>query len=486
MRIYTTSLATETNTFSPIPTARADFIDATPSRCGPERPALTAAHAWVLHRRAAAEGLTVIEGPHHWAEPAGLIARAAYESLRDDLLNALRAALPVDAVVLGLHGAMAAHGYDDCEGDILRRARALVGPDVPIAAELDPHCHLTQVMAESADLLICYKEFPHTDSVERAEELVALTLRTARREIRPRLSLHDCRTIASFPTSRQPMRGFVDGIKRLENQGGVLSISVVHSFPYADMPELGAKILVITDDRQDEGDRLARDLGRRLIAIRAQTQPPHLTPDEAIDRALASTDPRPVVVADPADNPGGGAPADSTVILRRLVERGIENAALAPLFDPMAVRLCFAAGEGARLPLRIGGKTSPASGHPLDAEVEITKLVRDATQTVVGGTGSIGDAAAVRIGGVSVVLTSYRNQAWGTDLFSNLGIDPLRQKLLVVKSTNHFFAAFAPIAAEVLYADSGGALPRDYRQIPYQRVRRPIWPLDEGAGLDGE
>lgn len=481
MRVFTAGLATEINTFSPIPTDLQTFKDGLYARPGehPDEPALFSGPILALRKRARRGELVLIEGTYASAQPAGTTSRAAYETLRDEILGQLKSALPVDAVALGLHGAMVAHGYDDCEGDILARVRALVGPRVVVGAELDPHCHMTDAKVKNATVLVCFKEFPHTDFLERGEELVELCLRAARGEVRPHMAVYDVRMIAMFPTSRQPMRGFVDKIMGLEGKDGVLSISVAHGFPYADVPEVGAKVVVVTDDRPELGARLAESLGRELYAMRGKTAPPYLTADEAIARALANNQAKPVVLADPTDNAGGGAPSDSTVLLRRLVERGVEGAAVAPLWDPIAVRFCFAAGEGARLKLRFGGKTAPSSGAPIDAEVEILKTVRNAHQTFGASRVSLGDAAAVRLGGVEVVLVTSRGQAFGPDLFSNLGIDPRAKRIVVVKSTNHFYAGFAPIAAEVLYVDTGGPIPRDPRAVPYTRIRRPIWPLDD-------
>jgi microcystin degradation protein MlrC len=480
MRIFTASLATETNTFAPIPTDLRSFREAGLFSPGthPEGPTLTTSPLWVLRQRAAAEGLHVIEGTCAWAEPAGTVARAAYEELRDRILRELDAALPVDAVALGLHGAMVAHGYDDCEGDLLARVRKRVGQAVPIGAELDPHCHMTERMVEAADLLICYKEFPHTDFVERAEEVVDLTLRTASGEIRPRMSLFDCRMIGSFPTSREPMRSFVDEIKALEGNDGILSISIAHGFPYGDVPGMGTKVLVVTDGHAELGALMVRELGERLFAMREQTAPPFLGVDEGIDRTLG-IEGGPVVIADPSDNPGGGAPSDATAILRRLLERRIENAAIGPIWDPVAVQFCMAAGEGARLALRFAGKTGPASGQPIDAEVEIRRAVSGAVQTFGQSVVDMGDCAAIRVGGIDVVLTTRRRQALGNDLFGNLGIDLATKKIVVVKSTNHFYASFAPIAKEVLYVDSGGPLPRDLRTLAFRKIERPKWPFDE-------
>ena len=539
MRIFAASIGTETNTFAPIPTALESFHESfyAPPGQHPDDAKLCTAPLWVARRRARSEGWTLVEGSCSFAEPAGLVSRAAYEELRDEVLGQLRAAMPLDGVVLGLHGAMVADGYDDCEGDLIARVREIVGASVPIGVELDPHCHMTQKRVKNATLIICFKEFPHTDFVARGEEVVELTLQAARGRITPVMSLVDCRMIGSFPTTLQPMRGFVDKISALEGKDGVLSISIAHCFPYADVPEMGARILVVTNNRKAAGDKLARELADEFFAMRGKTTPDFHTPDEMIDivlserggdmsdagppqgakapsglepaapslleqawtgdRGEASREPRParprephavgdrggdnrpVVVADPSDNPGGGAPGDSTVILRRLIERGVQGAALAPIWDPMAVRLCFMAGLGGKLKLRFGGKTAPTSGQPIDALVTVTKLVRDAFQTFVDAKMPLGDCAAISFDGIEVVLITKRTQALGTDLFTGMGVDIAGKRIVVVKSTNHFHAAFAQHASRVLYCDSGGPIPRDHRTVPYTRVQRPIWPLDE-------
>ncbi len=481
MHIFAAALSTESNTFSPIPTDLESFTGNRYFRPGehPDHPTNTSSAVLVVaRRRAAGEGATLIEGTVTGAAPSGTTSRGAYETLRDEILGQLRAALPVDVVALGLHGAMVAHGYDDCEGDLLARARALAGPNAAIGATLDPHCHMTPAMLTAADVLICYKEFPHTDFVERAEELVTLLTATARGQIRPAMSTWDCRMIDSFMTSRQPIRGFVDRMTALEGKDGVLSISIVHGFSAADVPHMGAKMLVVTDGRREQGEHLARDLGQELFALRGQGTPRHLSPDEGIDRAVAAAA-GPIILADRWDNPGGGVAGDSTVILRRMLERGITNAAIGALWDPIAVRFCHAAGEGAKLQLRFGGKAASTSGMPIDAEVEVTRVVRDATQNFASSIVSLGDAAAIRLNGIDVVLETKRAQTFDPSLFRNLGIEPADRRLVVVKSSNHFHAGFAPIAKEIHYIDAGGPYPSDPRKVPYKRIPRPIWPIDD-------
>ena len=183
--------------------------------------------------------------------------------MRDEILAQLQAAMPLDGVLLGLHGAMVAHGYDDVEGDIIERVRAIVGPGCVIGVELDPHCHLTLKRVRLADVIVCYKEFPHTDVVERAEDLLELVLGTLRGKIKPVMSLYDCRQISSYPTTLPLMRAFVDRIKAMEGKDGILSISIVHCFPYADVPELASRVLVVTDDDKAEGRRAGNNSSAR-------------------------------------------------------------------------------------------------------------------------------------------------------------------------------------------------------------------------------
>lgn len=479
MRLFTAALALEANTFSPLPTSYEAFIEKLyfPPGTHPKEPRHQTGAVWAARDRKATFGYTLIEGSCFAAQPGGTCNRGAYEHMRDEILGQLKAALPVDGVVLALHGAMVAQGYDDPEGDLLERVRALA-PKAIIGVEYDPHCHLTEKRVRLADISILYKEYPHTDFVERGLEVVDLVVRTLRGEVRPVSSLWDCRVIASFPTTVQPMRGFVDRMTALEGKDGVLSVSAGHCFPYGDVPECGARMLVVTDNAKAHGDKLAQRLGEEFATIAETSAPPFLSVDEAISAALALPG-KPVVIADTTDNAGGGAASDNTTFLRHLIKRGVKDSAVGPIWDPIAVRLAFDAGPGAKLPFRFGGKVAATSGQPIDADVEVIACVKNAHQTFAGAHAPLGDAASIRTKqGVSAVLISTRSQGMGHDLFSNLGIDPRAQKILVVKSNQHFYASFSQIAAKVLYADGDGPLPRDYRKLPWAKVKRPIWPLD--------
>ena len=266
MRLFAASLATETNTFSPIPTSRSSFEHDFYALAGkhPDEPKLCTAPLLVARRRATAEGFTLIEGSSFWTEPSGTVTKAAFEDMRDEILGQLEVALPVDGVLMGFHGAFVAAGYDDAEGDMLERVRALVGPDVVIGCEYDPHSHQTEKRVRLADVSVLFKEYPHVDFMERGEELVTLVLRTIRGEIRPVVSLYDPRLWDFYPTTTEPMRSFVDRIKALEGKDGVLSVSIAHGFQHADVPDMGTRVLVYTDNRKAEGDTLAARLGQEL------------------------------------------------------------------------------------------------------------------------------------------------------------------------------------------------------------------------------
>jgi len=486
MRVFTAALATETNTFAPFPTGLASFKDREyfPAGQHPSHITGSAGPLWALREVSAAKGWTVIEGLVASAQPGGTTTRQAYETLRDELLADLRAALPVDMALIGLHGAMVAEGYDDCEGDLLERVRALVGPQAVVGAEIDPHNHLSAAMVQHADVLVSFKEYPHTDALERGRELVALCEATALRRIRPVAAVVDCRMVVPFHTTRQPARGLVDRIQAMEGRDGVLSISLTHGFSLGDVPDMGTKVLVYCDALAShsaglaQAQALAQTLAHEIIGLRDELAVRYLPIDEALDSALAF-DGAPVVLADRADNPGSGAPGDSTFILRRMLERGITGAAIGPMWDPVAVRTAFEAGEGAHLSLRVGGKIGPASGDPLDLDCTVRVLRHEHRMAGLNGAPvAVGDAAWITCAGIDIVLTTLRRQATGTDVFTDLGCDIAQRKIVVVKSAQHFHASFAKVAKQILYVGAPGAATPFLNTLPYRKIRRPMWPLD--------
>ena len=484
MKLFASALFTETNTFSPIPTGKDDFdvirateLTATSVNTRQDL-CLDVIKFW--QQKTADYGGEFIFGLSAFAQPAGLTVGSVYTRLRDEILTKLKASLPVDIVLLNLHGAMMAEAYDDVEGDILRCVRQLVGSEVIIGAEIDPHCHLTDQMLEQADLIVIYKEYPHTDIVKRAADLFELAVAAHQGRIKPMMAYFDCRMIGFYLTPFEPMRSFVDAMMAAEGQDGVLSLSLAHGFPCSDHPALGTKMLAVCDGSDEQAQAVATNYGRKFYELRDTVLATFLTLDEALDQALAG-DQLPVVIADQADNAGGGAPGDSTFVLQALLEREVNDAALSMIWDPTVVQLAHAVGVGATLTVRLGGKMGIASGTPLDLTVTVKGLCKNMTQDWPQGEGKpiiidCGDAAALSCKGIDIVVNSIRSQTFGTDVFYKLGIDPTNKRLLVVKSTQHFYAGFAPIAGDIIYMAGPGALVMRVSEVAYQRVDRQQYP----------
>ena len=481
MKLFGASLATETNTFSPVPTGLRSFLVARKgdySTYPPFRDSVVALWGKLSRER----GYEYVESLIAAAEPAGKTLKKVYEDFRNEILADLRATLPVDAVLLDLHGAMVANGYDDCEGDLIQHVREIVGASVPIGLELDLHCHISELMVEQATAIITYKEYPHTDTADRAVELFNLIVDTVEGKVKPAMSLFDAGMIALYYPTQEPMKSYVDKLKALEGKDGVLSVSLGHGFPWGDVPDLGTKTLVITDNDPASASELAESLGRELYAMREQAVPHYYTIDGALDYALAAQG-MPIVIADVSDNAGGGAMSDSTFLLKRMLERGITNVAIGCIWDPIAALVAIEAGEGAQLDLRVGGKMGVMSGDPVDLRVTVGKIALKALQYFGPDDNiqevPIGDSVAVSANGIDIVLISTRTQTFSPHVFTNVGIDPAKKKILIVKSTQHFYARFAPIAAEVIYVAAPGAVAPTFKTIPYVVASHDRWPMTD-------
>lgn len=475
MKVFIGGLATETNTFSPMPTGRLAFEDTFVTR---EATRLTAnfisapLHVW--RKMAEERGWEVVEGLMAFAQPSGTTTQATYETYRDEILDHIRASKP-DIVLFSLHGAMIAVGYDDCEGDLIARTRAILGKDAVIGVELDPHNHLTQDMIDGANLIIAYKEYPHTDTAERAVELFDLAVGAREGRITPVMRDYDCRMIAMYHTTRAPMRKFVDDMKACEGKDGILSLSLMHGFPWGDCPRVGTRMLAIADGSGEKADSIAREFGERLWDVKDKLAVGWPSIEGALDRAEAATK-TPVVLADFADNAGAGAPSDSTFVLQEVRKRGLRDVALGIYWDPGVVRMARDVGVGATLRVRLGGKIGAMSGDPVDLTVEVRGLRENMVQMLGDSQIAMGNGAWLEANGVHMILSDKRTQAFHPMAFTDLGLDLSQMKIVVVKSSQHFYVGFAPIASEVIYISGPGAVTPDYAAIPYTKRDGNYWP----------
>ena len=423
---------------------------------------------------AAAEAAGAEIAPLAWsfANPAGPVTREAFERISALILAALSDALPVDGVFLELHGAMVSDDFPDAEGELLRRARAVVGPDIPIAVTLDPHANMTPLMARMADVLVPYRTYPHVDmramGVRATELLLARIARKAPWAMAFR-ELDFLIPITSQCTMVEPMAGVMAARAAIEAQHAV-ELAYCFGFPYADFDGCGQAIAAWAETpeaAQAAVDALAADIAAREAAFAGGV----MEAQEAVARALAA--PRhPIVIADTQDNPGGGGHGDTTGMLAELLKQGAEGAVLAPMNDAEAAAACHAAGVGATVTLALGGKSD---GAPLQVTGVVERL-SDGRFTLEGPMGkgnpaNLGQTALLRVGGVRVVIVSRKMQAHDQAIFRHLGVEPAAQRIVVVKSSVHFRAHFQPIAAEVLVAAAPGPVVADPATLPFTALR---------------
>ena len=486
MRLFLAMLSHETNTFSNVPTDRAQF-EARHLHYGGEIVETFRGTGTCLGGMiAAAErlGARLVPSVAAAASPAGRVTGDIYTHVKDRMLADLRAAGPVDGVLLDLHGAMVPEGLDDGEGDVIAAVRAAVGPDVPIAVTLDLHGNLTEAMVRGADLLHGYKTYPHVDMAERGVEAAERLAEAVGKRIRPTAAFRRpplMPPIGAQRTAVGPMRRLYDMADEMERDPRVLSISIFAGFPYADIPEAGLGIYVVTDGDAALAEELAERLSRTAWAHRHEFVHTGLPVPEAVRRALAAEG-QPIVLADMADNTGGGAAGDGTEILRELVRVGARSAVVACLWDPAAVQECVRAGVGARVTLDVGGKVDDRHGAPL----RVTGVVRTLSDGRFvhkgpmgrGLPGRLGTTAVLDVDGVKVILISYRWQTLDPEMLRFVGLEPLDHKIVVVKSTIHYRAAFEPLAREIVEVDAPGLSSSNLDRFRFERVRRPIFPLD--------
>lgn len=478
LRCYIAGVQHECSSFSPIPTALRSFEV---YRWGVDPEPRTLGFGYGESCRVALDlGYELVTGPFSSCQPSLPAPHHVWEDVREGILQPLRDAGPVDLVWLCLHGAQMSDQEDDCEGDLLERVRELVGDEVAVGCLLDLHANVSSRMLDAADLVTTCREYPHTDYDRRAAELLPVLARIRRGEVQPTTAAVRFMAPGVYPTPDEPMRSLVERFTEMQSRPGVLHVSINHGFEGSDQPDLSASVVVTTDGDQGAAEALARGVGEDFLATVVSHPWKGPGVSESVELALAAEG-RPIVIADRADNAGGGAAGDSTFLLAELLRHGVRDAAVALIWDPIAVGFCHAAGVGARLPLRIGGKCGPMSGDPLDLEVEVRSVRTDATQALFGKGEPLlplGRTAAVHVDGIDVVLATVRTQVFSHHVFSQHGIDHLDRRILVVKSTQHFANDFGKFAAAIVRCDGPGTLTADLASLPYRRIRRPMMGLD--------
>jgi len=501
----------ETNTFSPTPTDREAFRRRQEYVGDEVLTQLRGTETTLggVVDVAEREGLDLVPTVAASATPGGPVTAEAYDHYTGAILDGLaEAGDRVDGVVLSLHGAMVPEGTDDGEGPLLEAVREAVGPETPVVATLDLHANVTEAMCEAADALVAFESYPHVDMGETgrtAAELLVDLLRTDRTlttwiERPPMLPYGPLQN-----TFAGPMADVEAAARDLEARAGVAKVNVFPGFHKADIPSMGASVVVAADDAEtarDAARTLAAEWWERREAFVGDFPDPAAAVAEAKDLAAGRDEgDGPVVLADAGDNPGGGGTGDETAVLRELVAQGVGNSGFAIVHDPEAVAACVDAGVGRSVSLSLGGKAEGSHTDPLrvdahvaaltDGEFRNTGPMGTGTENHLGRTArlecEVADASGERpneAGRASVVVTENRQQPLDAELWRHVGVQPERFDVVAVKSNNHYRADYEPMASHVLTVNSPGLAAFDPHRYEYRRIARPKYPIDDVAGDD--
>ena len=421
------------------------------------------------------------------ATPSGTVTAEAYETIVDELLDSLRYAGELDGLLLALHGAMVAEEYPQADGETVRRVRELMGPDFPIVVTHDYHGNVPESLVQDANALIIYKTNPHIDQRERGMQAAELLARTIRGEVKPVTALIKppvLFNIAFHNTSEPPMQPIMQAAIDMEKEPGILAVSVAAGYQYADVPYMGPSIVVVADGDKELAQRSAQKLADMMWAVRDQLKPNLPKPAEAVRMAMQAQA-TPVTLFDMGDNVGGGSAADSTLILEELIKQGADGWVVA-IWDPESVQACFMAGVGATVDLQVGGKVDDLHGKTLSITGRVRTLhdgTYEETERRHGGGRywNAGLTAVVEVNrpqpgkGGLLVLNSKRTSPMSIHQITSVGIVPQQQKILVAKGTVAPRAAYAPVSAQIIQVDSGGACDINRDPSAFVRARKDFY-----------
>jgi microcystin degradation protein MlrC len=431
------------------------------------------------------------------ATPGGPVTVDAFATLTEELVGELQAAPKPDGMLLACHGAMVSEEYPDADGEIIRRVREALGPDVPLVVTLDFHANISQKMLDYSTALVVYRTNPHIDQAERGLTAARLLIGMIHGEVRPVQALAKPPMVWNIlhqNTSRDPLRSIMQNAKQAgepQNRNPVLVANVAAGYPYADVEEMGPSAVVVTDGDPELARREADRLAEQMWAARDRLRIDLPGPAAAVERAVAAE--RPVVLVDMGDNIGGGSPGDSTFLLEEIVRQKRERGALGAvvvLYDPEAAAACAAVGIGAEVRLEAGGKVDRMHGAPVGITGRVRSLHDGSFYEPEPRHGGAtrwnqGLTAVVELPPYHpepwrqalVVLNSRRTAPMSLHQLTSLGIRPEQSGILVVKAAIAYRAAYEPVAATIIEVDSPGVTAVNPRRFEYQHVRRPLWPL---------
>ncbi len=475
----------ETNTFAPGITRLEDFVAYQYARNNELLEKYTGTNTELGGMIRGSTNIELIPTLFAAAVPSATIEYQSFIELVDDLIERMQKAMPLDGVVLSLHGAAVADNIDDADACILERVRQAVGDAVPIIATFDYHANLSDSMIRTASVLIGYNTFPHTDMAERGEEAVVVMKRLLTENIKLHC-IHRKLPLLTSPLEQQtdesPMQEILQKLEDLESGPAIISGSVAMGYPYSDVAHLGASV-VVYGSCSERAENAANIIASALWNAKEKFQTQLLPVDTCVDIAVNSSQ-FPVVIVEPADNVGGGGAGDGTAVLQALLNARADRSVIV-IFDPAAVEEAQKIGVGNRCTLRIGGKTDDKHGQPVAAEVVVNRITPGEYvhkgSYMTGYVTSMGQTALVESQGVQIVLTSRRSMPFDAEQLRSLRIEPAEQKIIVVKSAIGWKAAYGDVAKLVLVADTPGVCAADLTRLNYHKCADSLYPIRQST-----
>lgn len=435
-------------------------------------------------------GVELVPAFSTFTGPSGMITQQTYEALKQELITHIVTAGDLDGICLALHGAGVAEGVDDLEGSLLKELRQAVGYEIPIVVTLDLHANLTDLMVQEASALLGVNFYPHTDSYDRGMEAIELLVQIIQGKVDPVMHLVQLPLIIPTSTTLQsPAKDINECCWEWEKHPDVVDCTFFHGFPYTDIPDVGVSVLAITNGKAELAEKAAADVAQSIWEKRLEFAPNLPGPAEGIRQALA-TEGQPIVINETSDNPGGGTPGDGTYLLRAMIEENASNTCFGFIYDPEVAKLTDQAGPGSTIDVKLGGKTDSLHGEPLSLKVYV-KSVTDgqfiqSSPMWRGIQVNLGLSARLQVGHVDIIVCSVRSQTFDEKVFLLHGIDVTKYKIVALKSSQHFRAAFQSIAHEIISVDSPGLSTCNFASFNYTRLRRPIFPLDPVVDARGK
>ncbi|PQD97185.1 microcystin degradation protein MlrC [Pradoshia eiseniae] len=419
------------------------------------------------------------------AIPSGVVTFETYEEIEAGLLKELKTAGQLDGLLLALHGAMVVEGLENAEMSLINAIREEIGESIPFATTLDMHANISPLLTECSPYHFGFKTYPHIDMYEQGRRAASAIMKhLGQRKLYEAacIKLPMLLPSVNMRTEEGPMKRMMVMAEQYEREPDILAVSVFGGFPYGDVKDAGASVLVIAKDKE-RAQTVASSIGEYYWGIRQEFLVNLPSINEAIDMISELEEEKPIVLADIADNPLSCGSGDTTLLIEAFLNTDLKKALIGPIADRETFEQCRKAGKGARLKLSLGGKHYPEFGRPVGLEAEVLAI----TDGIFYNSGPFNHGLKVDAQGAAFIRSGERDfliigrplSANDPALFRHIGIEPSDYRFLVLKAKNHFRAAFDPLISKVIYVDAPGVATNKIVQLPFQKIPPGLWPINQ-------